>query len=172
MVEDVTVERATMEDLDRITSLWLELVAGQRSFGSHLRPDENEAPGRDVLGQYIAADGLAVARTEGPLEGPESGSIPAGTIVGFVMWHLDRGLYEEDVERGTIENVYVVPPVRDRGIGSALMARAEDALRGDGAEVVSVSVMAENEDARSFYRGRGYEAHRVTFERTFDDPSP
>lgn len=160
MDEDVRIEVAKSDQLEQIVLCWLDLIADQQEFGTHMNVAENRSPGRDILGRYIARDDLLVARQPGhDDEGFDN------SIVGFVMFQIERGLFEQDVTRGFVENLYVVPSERNRGIGTALLERAEAHLKRDGAEVIALSVMAENEAAREFYRKRGYSTHRITYER-------
>jgi ribosomal protein S18 acetylase RimI-like enzyme len=151
----VRVEPATTSDVDALADLWVELVAGQREHGTHLRAAPNRSAARDVLAQYVAVDDVLVARD--------------GPIVGFVMFYVETGLFDQDATRGIVENVYVRPGSRGRGVGSELLAAAEDALTDDGADVIALSVMAANERAREFYRDHGYEPHRVTLEKPIED---
>lgn len=147
-----TVEPATTEDLDALLDLWVALVEDQRRHGTHLLGEANRPVARDVLGRYVAAGDLLVAR-----EG--------GSVLGFVMVHVETGLYRQDVTRGVIDNVYVRPAERDRGVGAALMDAAERHLAADGASRVSLSVLADNDAARRLYERRGYEPHRYTLEK-------
>lgn len=48
------------------------------------------------------------------------------------------------------------PAWRGRGVGSALMQRAEDVAAGSGAEVLSLIVAEENRGARRLYERLGY----------------
>ncbi|MFW5918851.1 MAG: GNAT family N-acetyltransferase [archaeon] len=156
---DVTVESATVADVDVVVDQWVDLVEGQRRHGAHLLGAENRAAAVSIVEQYVHADGVALART------PDRD----GRIVGFVMFHIERGMYEQDVRRGIIENVYVVPAYREETVGSQLLDYAESKLEDEGADVVGLSVLADNEAARDLYRSRGYRPHRLTMERTIDD---
>jgi ribosomal protein S18 acetylase RimI-like enzyme len=157
----VRVEPATGDDLAAITDRWVALVADQRAHGSHLRPEENRSEAQDVLSQYVHTDNIAVARTD-----PEDPSIDGpGAVVGFVMFHLETGLYDQDAVRGIIDNVYVDPAYRDRAVGSRLLDYAEGELESAGAEVIALSVMADNEAAQRLYDRRGYEPHRYMLEK-------
>ncbi|MFW6385174.1 MAG: GNAT family N-acetyltransferase [Halodesulfurarchaeum sp.] len=161
MDEDVRIEVAKTDQLEQIVLCWLDLIADQREFGTHMIVGENRSPGRDILGRYVARDNLLVAR-----QTERDGDAGLGdSIVGFVMFQIERGLFEQDVTRGFVENLYVVPSERNRGVGTALLERAEAHLKRNGAEVVALSAMAENEGAREFYRKRGYTPHRITYER-------
>src|SRR5689334_4489539 len=58
-----------------------------------------------------------------------------------------------------LDELYVVPDVRGRGIGSALLTAAEDEVRRRGAEVVEINVDGDDVDARRFYERHGYANH-------------
>ncbi|GAA0301589.1 GNAT family N-acetyltransferase [Halarchaeum salinum] len=152
--DGVRIEAATMDDLDALVDFWVALVADQRAYGTHLLATENRATARDVLSQYVATDRALVARLVG-----------TDAPVGFVMYHPETGLYEEDATRGVVDNVYVDPAHRERGIGSALLDAAENALLDAGADVLSIAVMAENERARALYEDRGYRPQRHILEK-------
>lgn len=141
---------------DRLTDMWVELARDQRSYGSHLLGSENHAVVRETVVQRIIADSLLVARQE-------------GNVVGFVMFTIERGRYEQDVTPGLIENIYVEPAARRDGIGSALLGAAEDRLVADGATVVRLEAMAENEGARQFYVAHGYAPHRLELEKSTEN---
>ncbi|WP_324758311.1 GNAT family N-acetyltransferase [Haloarcula sp. GH36] len=140
-------------DTDAIVDLWIALAADQRAHGSHLSADSNRASIREVVLRRAVSDRLWVALTD-------------EEIVGFVMFAIESGRYDQDVVRGVVENLYVVPPARDDGIGSELLAAAENVLTDRGVDVVSLEAMADNERARRFYRTHGYTPHRITFEKS------
>lgn len=156
MSTDVAIEPATSDDVEAVTDLWVRLARGQRAYDSAVRADANRNRMRETLAAHQATDGLLVARAD-------------GTLVGFVSFSLEHGTLELDATRGTISNIYVEPTHRDRGIGAALLEAAEDALADRGAEVVILEVMADNEAARRFYREQGFDAFRVTMERSLAD---
>lgn len=157
----VSVEEATRDDIDAVTDRWVSLVADQRSHGAHLLPEENRSEARDVIGQYVHTANVAVARIE--TDGGDANL--ASPVVGFVMYHLESGLYEQDATRGIIDNVYVDPEHRDGDVGSQLLDYAEADLQDAGADVFALSVMFENESARRLYDRRGYEPHRLMLEK-------
>ncbi|AEH37761.1 GNAT family N-acetyltransferase [Halopiger xanaduensis] len=158
MSADVTIEPATSDDVEAVAELWVRLARGQRAYDSYVRADANRNRMRETLAAHQATDGLLVARA-----GADD------TLVGFVSFSLEHGTLELDATRGTISNIYVEPTHRGRGIGAALLEAAEDALADRGAEVVILEVMADNEAARRFYREQGFDAFRVTMERSLAD---
>lgn len=147
------VEVASTDDLDDVVDMWVSLVRSQREHGAHLRAEPNRQTARDVLGRYLTADDLLVARRN-------------GRNVGFAMVHVETGLYHQDTTRGVIDNLYVRPGERDRGVGGILLSVAEDHLAEAGADVVTLSVMADNTAAARFYERAGYEPHRRELEKS------
>jgi ribosomal protein S18 acetylase RimI-like enzyme len=62
----------------------------------------------------------------------------------------------------------VDPAWRDRGVGSTLLAAAESALDEDGIDRIAIEAMASNENARRLYESRGYDPHRIEYERSLE----
>lgn len=149
-----------MDEADAITDAWVGLADGQRRFGSFLLAEENRAAVHETVSRGIVTGGVLVARARD--SGPSGSGDDATDIVGFVTFSPETGVYEQAAAKGVVENLYVDPDRRGQGIGSALLRAAEDALRSDGADVVVLDVMAENEAARRFYESHGFRPHRVT----------
>ena len=55
-----------------------------------------------------------------------------------------------------LDELYVEADLRGRGLGSSLLAAAEDAVRRRGGEVLEINVDGEDVDARRFYERHGY----------------
>ena len=55
-----------------------------------------------------------------------------------------------------LDELYVTPAHRGRGVGSALLRRAEIVARHRGAELLEVNVDGHDTDARRFYERHGY----------------
>jgi ribosomal protein S18 acetylase RimI-like enzyme len=151
---DVTL--ADSDDIDRIVDLWIALAEGQRSYGSHLRSEANRTKIRETIARRIVSDRLLVARD--------------GEIQGFVMFRTEAERYVQDHSRGIVENLYVAEGNRGQGIGSALLAAAEEQLQDSGAVSIALEVMVDNERARAFYRDQGYDQHRVELEKDLENP--
>ena len=156
----VAIERGSIEDVDAVADMWVELAESQREFGSHLFADTNRATVRETTAQNAVGDQLLVAREESADDADE--------IVGFVTFGVESEGYDQDVTRGVVRNIYVEPDRRGEGIGSDLLAGAERRLADRGADAVSLDVMADNEDARRFYRRHGYAPHRVEVEKSVE----
>jgi ribosomal protein S18 acetylase RimI-like enzyme len=156
---DVRLEPAVMGDIDRLVELWVALARDQRAYDSHLDPDTNRAAVRESLARHVVVDGVTVARH-------------ADDIVGFVMFGLEQGEYEQSVTRGVVHNLFVRHAWRDDGVGSRLLDRAESELVAAGADVVSLEAMAANRRARRFYERHGYRVHRVELEKPIEATKP
>ncbi|SEP02202.1 Acetyltransferase (GNAT) family protein [Halorientalis persicus] len=160
----MNVERPDTDAADAIADLWVDLAEEQRDVGSHLRAAEN----RDTIGENvrraIVADGLYVAVAE---PDDEFDAEP-GAVLGFVMFSAGSELLATTSTRGTIENLYVRPEYRDRGIGGELIGVAEEKLAVRGVDAVKLEVLAANEAARRFYRRQGYDPHRVQLEKSVE----
>ncbi|MWG36091.1 GNAT family N-acetyltransferase [Halomarina oriensis] len=145
----MNIEPPGIDDADALADAWVALAADQQSYDSLLVPEANRASAREAICRSIVTGGALVARVDDDL-------------AGFVQFGLESGLYETAAPKGVVENLFVVASYRDAGVGSALLEAAEDALVADGAGVVVLDVMADNEGARRFYRRHGYDPHRIT----------
>lgn len=153
----VTIDAPDTDAADALADLWVDLARGQRDHGSHLLTEANRSRVREAVVRHIVTGGLLVARREGEL-------------VGFVMFSPETDRYEQDVDRGVIHNIYVSRDHRCEGIGTELLTAAETAFRDRGVDIVALEVMADNDDARRFYRDRGYDPHRIEMEAPLDGP--
>jgi len=142
------------EAASRLVELWLGLAESQRAYGSHLLVEPNREVIRETVLQHIVTGSVLVARDD--------------EIVGFVTFSKQTDRYAKAMSRGLIENLYVQPGRRGEGIGSALLEAAQERLAEKGVAVVSLEVMATNEEARRFYRRHGYGEHRLELEKRID----
>jgi ribosomal protein S18 acetylase RimI-like enzyme len=76
-------------------------------------------------------------------------AVEGDVIVGTAMAGYDG-------HRGWVYAVAVKPSHRRRGVGAALMARVEVALRAAGCPKLNLQVRASNRQAVAFYERLGY----------------
>jgi ribosomal protein S18 acetylase RimI-like enzyme len=76
-------------------------------------------------------------------------AMDAGAVVGTVMGGYDG-------HRGWIYALAVAPSHRRQGIGSRLVAHAEDALSRKGCMKINLQILEENASVAAFYLSLGY----------------
>ena len=77
-----------------------------------------------------------------------------GEPVGFVAFGPSRD--EDGAGTGEVVAIYVDPAAQHGGHGSALLARAEEALREEGLTRATLWTLRDNAPARGFYAARGW----------------
>jgi GNAT superfamily N-acetyltransferase len=151
------IRRATTKDADRIGELWLDLL--------------HEQAGHDArIG--VADDALERWRNDFPmwLDDETRRLFVAevdGTIEGFASAHRwgPPPIYAES-EEVYLDEVYVAPDARRRGLGSALVDAVRTWAEGLGAERVRLQVLAENDSGNRFWEG--HEAVPLVVTRTIE----
>ena len=86
------------------------------------------------------------------------GGRPAGYLLAVFVFSLEyQGLTAE------IDELYVLPQYRNLGLGGKLLTVAEATFRVHGCTNIALQIGRDNDAARAFYRGHGYEG-RAGFE--------
>jgi GNAT superfamily N-acetyltransferase len=83
---------------------------------------------------------------EGLAEGRSHVAVEDGAVVGFATWAESGGVIE-------LEDLFVDPDYRRRGLAMALVARIAEVLRARGVKRMEVTA---NPDAMGFYRAAGF----------------
>lgn len=136
----MTIRRATEADREVIERLWLEF--------------SDEAPPPPwVDGAFEGArEEIAKSIEEGTAILAEDAGTPAGFAYGLMR----------SSQAAELTDLYVRPEVRRRGTARKLVREFVSAVRGRGAEVVSVTVGGANDGARRFYDVLGFRPHLLT----------
>jgi ribosomal protein S18 acetylase RimI-like enzyme len=79
-----------------------------------------------------------------------------GQVVGMAGLRLAPGLFYPEPQ-AEITELFVLPNFRRKGVGRALLEKAEALARQAGASELIIRVDAENDSARHLYRSLGYE---------------
>lgn len=145
----------TVADVEALVDCWVELAADQRQYGSRLLTEANREAVANAVARHIVTGGMRVARDD--------------EILGFIMYHVEDGRYQQDQTTGVIVNLYVRPEARGNGIGSELLSAAEADLADEGVDTVSLEVLAANDDARRFYSRHGYRNHRIELAKSIEN---
>jgi GNAT superfamily N-acetyltransferase len=159
-VEGLEIEKAGLERLEELRPLWESLHEHHASV----------APDLKAIGSVRAAsDSWEVRRTRYRQWLAESDAFAliaevAGRPVGYAVVHM-RGP-EETWTTGQVaelETLTVLPELRGRGVGTALVEQVFRELRRLGVIHFTVGVIASNTDAVRFYERLGLERFLVSF---------
>jgi GNAT superfamily N-acetyltransferase len=97
-------------------------------------------------GNLLAHPEYLILGPEGLAEGRTHVAEEDGSVVAFATWAETSGPVE-------LEDLFVDPAYRRRGIAAALVSRIAEVLRGQGAERLEVTA---NPHALDFYRAVGF----------------
>jgi GNAT superfamily N-acetyltransferase len=109
--------------------------------------------------EFALPDAAAADAFEALLARPELGAVwlaalddtPVGHLVLTVAFSMEYGGL-----RGFIDDLFVRPTARGRGIGAALLAAARDGATARGLRALCVETGLEDHPARSLYARAGY----------------
>ena len=132
----MSVRLATSEDAETVAEL---LDAFNREF-------DTPTPGVPVL----------TARLRRLLSGPAMFALLAERPAVAVALVSLRPNAWYDGPAALLDELYVAPERRNRGLGSDLLDAAEAEARRRGAEVLEINVDGQDADARRFYERHGY----------------
>ncbi|MBS4010167.1 MAG: GNAT family N-acetyltransferase [Roseovarius sp.] len=130
---------ARPDDLDRL----LSLVA---AFHQETGISQSEATRRAALLPMLEGSPHGVTYLIGP------GRAPIGYIVISFGWSVEFGGLD-----GYVDEFYIRPSVRGRGIGSEVMISLPKALAGAGLKALHLEVRRDNDKARALYRKLRFE---------------
>jgi len=111
--------------------------------GVYRRASLSNAGDRDNL---LAHPEYLILGPEGLAEGRTYVADEDGSVIGFATWAEAGGTID-------LEDLFVDPGWRRRGIATALVGRIVDVLRARGVEFLEVTA---NPHAREFYRAAGF----------------
>jgi GNAT superfamily N-acetyltransferase len=97
-------------------------------------------------GNLLAHPGYLILGPEGLAEGRTHVAEEEGSLVGFATWNVAGGVTE-------LEDLFVDPGWRRRGIARALVSRIASVVREQGADRLEVTA---NPHALGFYRAAGF----------------
>jgi len=142
-VTPVTVRSAARGDVP-------QLLALVRRYWDYEHLDGFEALRVELLLQQLLSEprlGAAwVAEAEGRL---------TGYLIAVTVLSLEHGGIMAE-----IDELFVLPEARARGVGTQLLAAAEAALAARGCVRLQLQLAAGNTAARDFYAHRGYRARQ------------
>jgi aminoglycoside 6'-N-acetyltransferase len=157
-----TIRPATPEDEPALVELEHESAIHHAT----LDPERWRVPAREAVADYRGKRQVADP------DGAALVAVAAGRVVGMVEL-LPRGRVQEAGAARTHApsvdiGLSVAPDWRGRGVGTALMAAAEEWARGHGARRMILDLAAANEGARRLYERLGYEVHGLMMDKPLD----
>lgn len=115
--------------------------------------------GTDIADAYFELTIKHCSPPAGHLLVAESGR----AIVGFVSIEIVTKLHpdEEQAPYAYVSDLVVLPQHRGRGVGTALLERAEVCARNAGVSVLRIAVFVKNQEAARLYRRFGFADYRT-----------
>lgn len=98
---------------------------------------------------------VLVARFGRLLERDDVIALIAGEADGFALVTMRPAIWF-DGPVSQLEELYVVPALRDRGIGTAILAEARRLVREHGSPEMHINVDEDDADTRRFYERHGF----------------
>jgi ribosomal protein S18 acetylase RimI-like enzyme len=129
------------------------------------RIDPYLADSQSVLKSYLEYMFNRCAETRGKVFVVEVGQ----SVAGFVsVWAKvkTKAIEEKEYEYAYISDLVILPAYRGEGLGRALLQRAEEYAREQGARVLRIGVMAKNEGAHRLYLSYGFEDRLIEMSKS------
>lgn len=145
---DVTIRRATADDVPAILPLWQEMMDIHASLDPRFRPAVDGADyWAEALDGWLKDENCCVFVAD-------AGGRLVGYIVGWL--HQPPPVFEPDVY-GFVSDVCVAADCRQRGIGCCMFEALKAWFRQRGASHVELRVAAANPVSQAFWRRIGCE---------------
>ena len=147
MVDDITVRRATVDDVDEVSTLAHRLFLGAylehpKMPGEQLKAYADASFGREVVAELLADEATVVGVAE-----------QAGRMIGLAVSRIAPPPPPNhlDVRAVEIWRLYVDPDVQGVGLGRLLLEWSEEQAAAQGARATWLAVWEHNEPALAFY---------------------
>ena len=94
-------------------------------------------------------------------------AIDAGRPIGLVHGHIAEHPIIHD-RTGFVDNAYVHPDARRRGVLSVLLARIEEWFKNKGADAAQLTVVVGNVEATQAWEAKGYKPYMERLRKDLD----
>lgn len=152
---EFTIRKGTEKDFSTIQQLNAALFIHDASHDDALNMDwPRSEEGRAYYRQKFVDPGHVVFIAE------DKAGKPLGYIIGCA---INKFRYRK-VKTGELENMFVIPQWRRKGVGKALLEALNKWMKTKGVDRIYVSAYAKNEDAIHFYDFCGFNLWEVGLE--------
>ena len=141
MNSGATVRIASPEDLDCL----ITLILGFRDHGGQPLPTDDQL--RDILPRLLAEQNTQFFLA----------ADPDGDCLGYAQQRYRYSIWTQALQ-ADIEDMFVVPSGRRRGVAGALLQFAIECARTRGCQQISVDTNERNEEALGLYEKYGFSA--------------
>jgi aminoglycoside 6'-N-acetyltransferase I len=158
--DEVVIRQATRADRALVLRFHRELYIRYR--------DEITRPDVLPLFAYKDIDTTLSDDVDGLLRGHDATVLlaeRAGTAVGYASGHMEVDPRRVLTKKGVIEDWYVLPAERGKGVGSRLLEELTARFRQAGCQLVESGTWAFNEGARRAHAKAGFTEIEVKFRK-------
>jgi GNAT superfamily N-acetyltransferase len=163
-MQGVTIRVAHAGDGPGLAQLHLDTAASLHG----LDPSRFRIPDTEGLAEWLDEDLATIGKTWMCFVALEDTQI-VGQVEARLHEPMETARFQVMTElsiiRGEVNSLGVFSSRRRRGIGTALMARAEEWLRNQGARVIRLDTYIKSPESMPFYEAIGYRRVAIIFER-------
>ena len=149
--EKIEIRKATMKDAETLKSFWLNLAKEMFEIEGHVVPSVKNA---DMWVSFVL-EGIKKGQAEVLVA--QKGKEPMGFLY---LTYPTSERYQTSASYAVIQDMYVKPAYRKKGIGTKLMEEVTNRIKKKGVKNVRLSVLSENANAVRFYEKFGFKVYR------------
>ncbi len=147
------IRKARAADEDDVVRLWMDLLRSQSLLDARFSPaDDAQVRWRNDFGEWLDRESRRIFVAV--LDGRIRGFITAERSSPAPIFESRAEIY--------IDELFVEPEVRRRGLATALVGAVRAWAESLGAERIRAGLVAANEEARSFWKFVGGETISIT----------
>ncbi len=149
------VRKATNSDVKILQNLNLDLFKFERQFGKtySLKWSISELGQKYFENLINKENGIVFVAVE------------KSEIIGYIAGYNFTNSCRIDKHMAEVENMYIKPEFRGKGIGTKLVEEFENEAKARGVKLLKVGSLVPNCDAVDFYKSKGFEEHEVILEK-------
>lgn len=157
---DLEIKEYSSEDIDNsLKKLWIKLAQEMYELEHFTLPSESNASlwVKYVRGEIKEGRGFLLS------------ALSENQLVGFVAASYARRFPMKVSETmGTINDLYVLPHYRRRGIGRKLVNECLEKMKSGDVDSVRINLVSGNDSALLLYQKLGFEIYRYAVKKTIN----